>query len=65
MVDLQRATITGSNYVLGDAAIEEFRGNLRGQLILPADDSTIGISVPGRPPGIGRTLQNGGATGHS
>ncbi len=38
MVDLQIATITGSNYVLGDAAIEEFRGNLRGQLILPADD---------------------------
>ena len=37
MVDLQVATITGSNSVLGDAAIEEFSGSLRGQLILPDD----------------------------
>jgi FAD/FMN-containing dehydrogenase len=37
MVDLQVATISGTNSVLGNEAIEEFRGNLRGRLILPDD----------------------------
>ncbi len=37
MVDLQVATITGTNSILGDEAIEGLCGNLRGQLILPDD----------------------------
>lgn len=39
MVDLQVATITGANSVLGEAIIEEFGGSLRGKLILPGDET--------------------------
>ena len=35
MVDLQVTTITGTSSVLDEAAIEEFKTSLRGQLLLP------------------------------
>ena len=37
MVDLRVATLTGSETVVSEAAFEEFRANLRGQLIKPSD----------------------------
>ena len=37
MVDLRVATLTGPETVLSEAAVEEFRANLRGQLICPSD----------------------------
>jgi len=38
MIDLRVATLTGPETVLSEAAVEEFRANLRGQLICPGDD---------------------------
>ena len=38
MVDLQVTTMTGANSVLGEVAIEELRGNLSGEVVLPEDD---------------------------
>ncbi len=37
MVDWRVATLTGSETVVSEAAFEEFRENLRGQLIKPSD----------------------------
>ena len=37
MVDLQVATLAGANTMLAEAAVEDFRVGLRGQLILPGD----------------------------
>ena len=39
MVELQAITTTGGGTVLSEAAVEEFRAALRGQVILPDDDS--------------------------
>ena len=39
MVDLQVATLTGANTMLAEAAVEEFKAGLRGQLILPDDEA--------------------------
>ncbi len=38
MVDLQVTTITGTSSVLDEAAIEEFKTSLRGQLLLPGGE---------------------------
>ena len=38
MVVLEAATLSGTNILLGDEAVEEFKKKLRGQLILPGDD---------------------------
>ena len=38
MVDLRVATLTGPETMLSEAVVEEFRANLRGQLICPGDD---------------------------
>ncbi len=38
MVDLKVTTTTGADTVLKEAAVEELRGNLRGELLCPSDD---------------------------
>ena len=38
MVDLRVATLTGSETTIQEAAVEKFRGSLRGKLILPDND---------------------------
>jgi len=39
MVELQAITSNGTRTVLSQEALEEFKGSLRGQLILPEDDT--------------------------
>ena len=39
MVDLRVATLTGTEISLPEAAVEEFKSSLRGELILPGDEN--------------------------
>ena len=38
MVELQAATLTGANTMLAEAAVEDFRAGLRGQVILTGEE---------------------------